>query len=58
MVSVLSAVMSLPNLRRGPGQSGHLHRSADKEDPIVRYAYLDKTQNQVPWPYSFTVEVC
>jgi len=56
VVSVLHAVLGLPNLRRGPGQSGQLHRFVDTADPTFRYAYLGKTPLQVPWPNSLTVE--
>jgi len=56
VASVLHAVMGLPDLRRGPGQSGQLHRFNDTADPIIRYGYLGKTQLQVPWPTSMIIE--
>jgi len=64
VVSVLHAILGLPNLRRGPGESGRLQRfvvTADPAhhytaDPTIRHAYLDKTQLQAPWPNSLTVE--
>jgi len=56
VVSVLHAVLGLPNLRRGPGQSGKLHRFFETDDPIIRYGYLNKAQLQVPWPDSLIVQ--
>lgn len=56
IASVLGAVVTLPNLRRGPGQSGQLHKWVDTADPIIRYAYLDKAKLQAPWPTSLTLQ--
>jgi len=56
VASVLHAILGLPNLRRGPGQSGQLNRFVDTVDPIIRYGYLSKSQLQVPWPDSLIVE--
>ncbi|KAF7982555.1 hypothetical protein HWV62_27534 [Athelia sp. TMB] len=56
IASVLGTVVTLPNLRRGPGQSGQLHRWVDTADPIIRYAYLDKAKLQAPWPTSLIVQ--
>jgi cytochrome P450 len=56
VASVLHAVLGLPNLRRGPGQSGKLPRFVDSADPVIRHGYLDKSQLQVPWPNTLVVQ--
>jgi hypothetical protein len=53
---VLSVILSLPNIRLGPGRSGKLNRFPDSADPLVRFGYLDPTGNQVPWPTSLVVQ--
>ncbi|KAG1767154.1 heme peroxidase [Suillus placidus] len=55
MAEVLRAVVSLDNVRRGPGQSGKLVRFSDTALPILHYAYLNEKMLHSPWPNSMVV---
>ncbi|KAG1881160.1 heme peroxidase [Suillus subluteus] len=55
MAEVLRAVLSLENVRRGPGQSGKLARFSDAALPVLHYAYLNEKMMQSPWPTSMIV---
>ncbi|KAG2132772.1 heme peroxidase [Suillus clintonianus] len=55
MAEVLRAVLSLGNVRRGPGQSGKLARFPDTALPVLHYAYLNEKMLQSPWPTSMVV---
>ncbi|KZT38100.1 linoleate diol synthase [Sistotremastrum suecicum HHB10207 ss-3] len=53
---VLRAVFSLPNLRRGPGVSGTLNRTAYDVNGTRYYEYLDSTQKLTPWAQSMIIQ--
>ncbi|KAG1881162.1 hypothetical protein F4604DRAFT_1578213, partial [Suillus subluteus] len=55
MAEVLRAVLSLENVRRGPGQSGKLARFSDAALPVLHHAYLNEKILQNPWPTSMIV---
>jgi cytochrome P450 len=55
MAEVLRAVVSLENVRRGPGQSGKLARFSDAALPVLHYAYLNEKMLQCPWPTSMVI---
>ncbi|KAG2157761.1 heme peroxidase [Suillus bovinus] len=55
MAEVLRAVVSLENVRRGPGQSGKLTRFSDSALPVLHYAYLNEKMLQSPWPTSMVI---
>ncbi|KAG2338641.1 heme peroxidase [Suillus weaverae] len=55
MAEVLRAVVSLENVRRGPGQSGKLVRFSDTALPMLHYAYLNEKMLHSPWPNSMVV---
>jgi len=55
IVQVLRSILSLDNIRRGPGQSGELQRFQDSSLKYLRYVYLDMHQFRSPWPTSLVV---
>jgi len=55
MAEVLRVILSLENVRRGPGQSGKLARFPDAALPMLHYAYLNEKMIQTPWPTSMIV---
>lgn len=55
IVQVLRSILSLDNIRRGPGQSGKLQRFQDSSLKDLRYVYLDAHQFRSPWPTSLVV---
>jgi linoleate 10R-lipoxygenase len=55
IVQVLRSILSLDNIRRGPGQSGKLQRFRDSSLKDLRYVYLDAQQFRSPWPTSLVV---
>ncbi|KAI9464255.1 heme peroxidase [Boletus coccyginus] len=55
IVQVLRSILSLDNIRRGPGQSGRLQRFHDSSLKDLCYVYLDAHQLRSPWPTSLVV---
>lgn len=55
IVQVVRSILSLHNIRRGPGQSGKLHRFRDSSLKDLRHVYLDANQFRSPWPTSLVV---
>jgi len=55
ILQVVRSILSLDNIRRGPGQSGKLHRFQDNSLKDLRYVYLDANQFRSPWPTSLVV---
>lgn len=55
IAEVLRGILSFDNVRRGPGQSGKLHRFKDESLPMLRYAYLNEKMLRSPWPTSLII---
>lgn len=55
MAEVLRVILSLENVRRGPGQSGKLARFPDAALPMLHYAYLNEKMISSPWPTSMII---
>jgi len=56
MAQVLKAIFSLNNLRRGPGVSGILNRSAYQQFDTTQYEYMDRKQRLTIWAQSMIVQ--
>jgi len=55
MTEVIRAILSLNNVRRGPGQSGSLPRFEDKASLVLRYTYLNGKMMPSAWPTSMII---
>lgn len=55
IAQVLRSILSLENLRRGPGRSGKLQRYQDSSFKDLRYVYLNAQQLRSPWPTSLVM---
>ncbi|OAX41520.1 heme peroxidase [Rhizopogon vinicolor AM-OR11-026] len=55
IAEVLRAILSFNNVRRGPGQSGRLHRFKDESLPVLHYAYLNEKMLRTPWPTTLII---
>ncbi|KAF5350259.1 hypothetical protein D9758_007813 [Tetrapyrgos nigripes] len=53
---VLRAVLELPNVRRGAGNSGTLKRFKDSNQYDIRWAYLDQQGSITAWPASMIIQ--